>query len=78
MDRVFNPTGVNSEVAVKATRGAAVAGVIAGAKGGTIAGAAVYGAHRFWPGFRRGVGLSGKVAMVVTGVFFNFVLAGEK
>ena len=41
-------------------------------------GGLVGGLHMGSTWFRTKVGLSGKVALVVSGVFFNFVLVGEQ
>ena len=53
------------------------AGFLAGAKAFVAASLAVGSAHTFWPAFRRGLGPSGKVALIVTPVTFAFLLNFE-
>ena len=53
------------------------AGFQAGAKAFLASSLAVGSAHTFWPAFRRGLGPSGKMALVVSPVMFAFLLNFE-
>ena len=52
-------------------------GVQSAVKVGAVAGAAVLLAHRFWPAFNKGLGLSGKLACVMIPFLGAFALQGE-
>ena len=50
---------------------------MAGAKALAASTLAVGSAHQFWPAFRKGLGPSGKMALVITPVMFSFLLNFE-
>lgn len=55
--------------------------LVAGGKAAGVAllasGAAVFAAHTFWPAFRRGLGVSGRTALVVSPAFGMYFLQAE-
>ena len=63
--------------AVSAATVAQQEGLIAGAKATAIAAPSVWLAHRLWPAFRNGLGVSGKTALAISPGFLFFYLVAE-